>query len=140
MILTDQEATFTRRTNNIYHGHKARARRDGQELEYDLRGLRAYVRAAPTTCPYCRRLLTAATFALDHVTPASRGGRWILMNIVTCCQACNEQKGNLTGTEFCALLALIHAWPPVAQVQLLTRLRAGSQRLGMILAQKRKHT
>lgn len=137
MILNGHKATFTRRTSSAYHHHKARARRDGQELLYCLDKLRSHVQHAHV-CPYCQRLLTAATFTLDHALPTSRGGPWTLNNLTVSCRECNEQKGNLTADEFRSLLQLVWTWAPVAQVQTLARLRAGSQRLGKIIAAKRK--
>lgn len=47
------------------------------------------------TCAYCGR--RAAT--VDHILPASRGGRWEWMNTVAACGPCNHRKGDRTPTE-----------------------------------------
>jgi 5-methylcytosine-specific restriction endonuclease McrA len=51
------------------------------------------------TCQYCRERLTAAKLTLDHVIPKSRGGRGSWENLVACCYACNNRKGNRTPSE-----------------------------------------
>lgn len=136
MIILNQ-GIFNKRSGSAYQYHKLRARQDGQVLGYTLEQLRAHI-AHTSLCPYCRCLLTSGTYFLDHAHPTSRGGPHTLANLAVCCRACNEQKGNLTAEEFQALLTLVRQWAPIAQSQLLTRLRAGSQRLGQILAQKRR--
>ena len=47
-------------------------------------------------CQYCKKKLKLDNFTIDHVIPASQGGlkRWD--NIVACCKACNQVKGNRT--------------------------------------------
>ena len=51
------------------------------------------------TCQYCRERLPAAKLTLDHVIPKSRGGRTSWENLVACCFACNNRKGNRTPSE-----------------------------------------
>lgn len=43
-------------------------------------------------CGYCGKLGTT----VDHVTPASRGGRNSWQNTVTACDPCNQRKGDRT--------------------------------------------
>jgi 5-methylcytosine-specific restriction endonuclease McrA len=51
-------------------------------------------------CQYCGKKITArADLTTDHVTPASRGGRTLYENMVTCCYACNHRKRNRTPEE-----------------------------------------
>jgi 5-methylcytosine-specific restriction endonuclease McrA len=45
-------------------------------------------------CQYCGQKLPSSELTLDHVVPASLGGRKVWENIVTCCVACNRRKGN----------------------------------------------
>lgn len=44
-------------------------------------------------CQYCTKSFHASELTYDHVVPKSRGGRTTWTNIVTCCVACNRQKG-----------------------------------------------
>ncbi len=47
-------------------------------------------------CQYCGRRLPGSELTLDHVLPASQGGRKDWENIVTCCAECNRRKGGQT--------------------------------------------
>jgi hypothetical protein len=76
-------------------------------------------------CCYCGLSLTDANFAIDHVTPTSRGGSLGRDNLRVCCMRFNEIKGRLDDEEFSALLALLAAWPSEARMDVLMRLRAG---------------
>ena len=51
------------------------------------------------TCQYCGRTLPSAELTLDHVIPRSRSGETAWVNLVACCHACNNQKGNQTPEE-----------------------------------------
>jgi 5-methylcytosine-specific restriction endonuclease McrA len=51
------------------------------------------------TCQYCHRVLPSADLTLDHVQPRSRGGESSWENLVACCHACNNRKGNRTPEE-----------------------------------------
>ena len=46
-------------------------------------------------CAYCGRRATT----VDHVLPASRGGRWEWTNTVAACEPCNHRKGDRTPAE-----------------------------------------
>jgi len=51
------------------------------------------------TCQYCGRRYSARQayyLTLDHVVPRAQGGRSIYDNLVACCLACNQRKGNRT--------------------------------------------
>lgn len=69
-------------------------------------------------CRYCGRPVTAppkgrdhtaaeapTVASLDHWVPRARGGAWELANLVLACKPCNEDKGQLTGPEYLAVLA-----------------------------------
>lgn len=55
-------------------------------------------------CFYCGKVLKARNRTKDHVVPIARGGSRLSHNVVTCCFACNQLKGILTGEEFFTLL------------------------------------
>lgn len=48
------------------------------------------------TCQYCLRTLPSSELTLDHVVPRSQGGETTWENLVACCHACNNAKGNRT--------------------------------------------
>ena len=47
-------------------------------------------------CVYCG---TSSRLTIDHVIPASKGGKNNFDNCVTACQPCNNKKGNRTPNE-----------------------------------------
>ncbi len=47
-------------------------------------------------CQYCSKILSNKEFTLDHVIPASQGGKKNWLNIVACCHSCNQKKGSRT--------------------------------------------
>jgi 5-methylcytosine-specific restriction endonuclease McrA len=50
-------------------------------------------------CQYCREKFHQSKLTLDHVVPKSRGGKKSWENLVTCCQRCNQKKGDKTPLE-----------------------------------------
>ncbi len=48
------------------------------------------------TCQFCDRTLPASELTLDHVVPRSQGGKSTWENLVACCHACNNRKGDRT--------------------------------------------
>ena len=50
-------------------------------------------------CQFCGNTLPASELTLDHVLPRSRGGRSSWENLVACCYACNNRKGDRTPEE-----------------------------------------
>ena len=46
------------------------------------------------TCQFCGRVFPASDLTLDHVIPRSRGGHTDWDNLVACCHACNNLKGD----------------------------------------------
>jgi 5-methylcytosine-specific restriction endonuclease McrA len=50
-------------------------------------------------CQYCRKKFADKALTLDHVNPASLGGRKCWENIVASCRPCNEKKGDKTPDE-----------------------------------------
>jgi 5-methylcytosine-specific restriction endonuclease McrA len=51
------------------------------------------------TCQYCQRTAPSNELTLDHVIPRSRNGETTWENLVACCHACNNRKGNRTPEE-----------------------------------------
>ena len=50
-------------------------------------------------CQYCHNKFHQSKLTLDHVIPKSRGGLKSWENLVTCCERCNQKKGNKTPSE-----------------------------------------
>jgi hypothetical protein len=51
------------------------------------------------TCAYCGQRFTERELQCEHIVPASRGGGWTWMNLVTACGPCNGRKANRTPDE-----------------------------------------
>jgi 5-methylcytosine-specific restriction endonuclease McrA len=51
------------------------------------------------TCQFCGHQFPAGELTLDHVVPRSRGGSSSWENLVACCYACNNRKGDRTPEE-----------------------------------------
>lgn len=51
-------------------------------------------------CFYCRAPVTLETATLDHVKLRSQGGSNAQHNLVTCCYACNQARGDQPFAEF----------------------------------------
>jgi HNH endonuclease len=51
------------------------------------------------TCAYCGERFDARALTVDHIVPASRGGRLSWMNTVAACRACNSRKADRTPDE-----------------------------------------
>jgi 5-methylcytosine-specific restriction endonuclease McrA len=51
------------------------------------------------TCQFCARQYPSSELTLDHVVPRSRGGASTWENLVACCYACNNRKGDRTPEE-----------------------------------------
>lgn len=45
-------------------------------------------------CQYCG--ITGVKMTIDHVIPKSKGGGFEWSNLVTCCEKCNQKKGDRT--------------------------------------------
>ena len=51
------------------------------------------------TCAYCGQRFGENVLQCEHIVPASRGGRWTWMNLVSACGACNGRKADRTPEE-----------------------------------------
>jgi len=120
--------TLIRRTSNVFHNQKRRAKKLGQSLHYALEDIRVIVNnAIGKPCPYCGVAICVTNFSLDHMEPTSRGGRHCLDNMIVCCERCNQTKGPLTAEEFEALLRFLHASNVFVAKNVLARMRAGGR-------------
>jgi 5-methylcytosine-specific restriction endonuclease McrA len=50
-------------------------------------------------CQYCNINVSIQNFTLDHIIPKCYGGKTTWENVVTCCYACNQKKGEKTLKE-----------------------------------------
>ena len=116
---------FIRRTSNVFHSQKHRARKAGQSIQYNLDDVRIIVNnAIGKPCPYCGVALCVSNFSLAHMEPTSRGGNHCLTNLIICCERCNQTKGPLTAHEFEALLRFRRASNFFVAKDVLARMRA----------------
>lgn len=51
-------------------------------------------------CAYCLRPLDLSNATKDHVKPRSRGGTFVVSNILICCEPCNLSKGARTPEQW----------------------------------------
>ncbi|MDD0852799.1 HNH endonuclease [Halobacteriovorax sp. GB3] len=63
------------------------------------------------TCQYCFKPFPHQQLTFDHVIPQSKGGPTSWQNIVTCCQRCNNKKGNKLLSEMGIKLQKIPSEP-----------------------------
>jgi 5-methylcytosine-specific restriction endonuclease McrA len=129
-IMNTEEKTLKKRTGQAYSNHRSRAKKFAETLDYTLAELRTMVAGSVyRPCPYCHVGLYPETFSLDHRMPTSRGGKHQLPNLVVCCQPCNELKGNMDEEEYTLFLDVIRKLAPVAQANLIRRIRSGGKHL-----------
>ena len=72
-------------------------------------------------CQYCNREFAPALLTLDHVIPASQGGKTQWDNVVAACKACNTKKGNRKPSEVGMALLKKPKAPPVVYYLHLVR-------------------
>lgn len=73
------------------------------------------------TCQYCGQEFEKKELTLDHVLPASKGGKKTWHNVVTSCRPCNQRKGNRTPHQAHMPLLTkpsIPVWLPPRELQL----------------------
>jgi 5-methylcytosine-specific restriction endonuclease McrA len=46
------------------------------------------------TCQYCGVSISGKNATIDHIVPKSKGGSSDFLNLVACCQLCNNKKGD----------------------------------------------
>lgn len=121
---------FLAMTRAVYGNHKRRAKGYYCKLEYTLAELRGWFHSllgsdggGVCRCNYCRVPISAHTLIADHRIPLSRAGEFTLANLAPACEACNDQKGDLTDTEFWELLAFLDEHHPAMKESVLKRLQ-----------------
>ena len=72
------------------------------------------------TCQYCLRTLSdlrhGEFLTRDHVVPESKGGPLSWTNLVTCCNTCNNKKGNMSLAESGMKLHCVPIVPTIVDV------------------------
>ena len=64
------------------------------------------------TCQFCQKIYSPSELTIDHLVPLERGGLDEITNYVSCCQACNQKKANLSLEDFAASLTIsLHELP-----------------------------
>lgn len=67
----------------------------------DWENRRSYVFARDAwMCLYCKGKSGDKRLTIDHIVPRGSGGTDRVDNLATSCYTCNQEKGNLTATEF----------------------------------------
>lgn len=51
-------------------------------------------------CAFCLRPIDLSNATKDHVKPRSRGGTFVVSNILICCESCNLAKGARTPEQW----------------------------------------
>jgi HNH endonuclease len=74
-------------------------------------------------CAYCGGEFVSLRLTRDHITPLSRGGHDIWMNVVTACRACNSIKRNRTPEQARLELLYLPYVPNKAEYLILTNRR-----------------
>jgi len=65
------------------------------------------------TCQWCGKKLSSTSGTIDHVYPTSKGGTNTWRNVVACCVACNNEKGDMMAEKFTKLTGKKLARKPV---------------------------
>ena len=51
-------------------------------------------------CQYCGRKLGTTSGTIDHVYPQAHGGTNTWRNVVACCRRCNNEKGEMSASDY----------------------------------------
>ena len=76
---------------------------------------RTLFRRDANLCMYCGQQFRVSELTRDHITPISRGGRDVWMNVVTACRRCNNHKGGRTPEEARLQLVAVPFTPTYAE-------------------------
>ena len=53
-----------------------------------------------STCIYCDSELNIENATADHIVPISEGGNNTQVNLVVCCNSCNNERGSMSFKDF----------------------------------------
>lgn len=70
----------------------------------ELRIIHQFKRGNPDICYYCGKHVSGKDKTVDHKIPRSRGGRTYYSNLCIACEFDNQQKGDMTDTEYIEFL------------------------------------
>ena len=51
-------------------------------------------------CIYCEKILTDQNATSDHIIPISKGGNNTQINLIVCCQPCNNERGDVDFNDY----------------------------------------
>lgn len=51
-------------------------------------------------CYYCKKILSKEELSIDHIFPSDFGGPTITNNLVPACKKCNQEKSNMTYSQY----------------------------------------
>jgi len=143
-----RQQLFTRRSYQMYRNMESRARLllgASFQMPYQIEEFRDFVKLAlnagplkygtHSKCPYFPdEDLTVRNFSIDHRVPLSRladeykkeGHNW--ENLIVCSKSANLAKGEMTDTEFRALLDVLYSerFTAASRKDVIGRLKAGA--------------
>jgi hypothetical protein len=91
-------------------------------------------------CAYCGVVYRDSELTVDHVLPASRGGRWSWTNLVAACRGCNGRKDNRTPEEAGMPLLYVPYVPNRNEAFILANRRILADQMEWLLAGVPKHS
>lgn len=81
------------------------------------------------TCQYCGKKSPDVVLEVDHVEPVSKGGKTVMLNLVTSCFHCNRGKSNIKLSDTSVIekqkKALIELQEKQEQLKMLLKWRSG---------------
>lgn len=66
----------------------------------ELRIIRQFKKNNPNICYYCGKHVEGKDKTVDHKMPIDRGGKTWYSNLCIACNDCNQEKGNMTDSEY----------------------------------------
>lgn len=129
--ITALEASFQKRSGQMYQGMKRRAKKVYVSLPFTLAEFREWLRDkfdvnGVARCEYSNELIAVENFSVDHRHPVSRSGSFDLLNLAICTEKHNLRKGNMTGREYEFFMThVIGFYPPEVQAAIWRKLEVG---------------
>ena len=91
-------------------------------------------------CAYCGQDYGASDLSRDHVTPTSKGGPNIWMNVVTACNSCNKLKDDRTPEEAHMHLLYVPYIPNRAEYLILQNRKILADQMDFLIARVPKES